>query len=70
MVLSKSLQLVTLPFDKSGKWSTPKWTSPIRDNFKKVFKRNMVKKREIHYKDLRNYSKIALLNSMVGFNPL
>jgi 4-amino-4-deoxychorismate lyase len=55
---------------KSGKWSTPSEPLLLGTTLRRYLRENIVKKREIHYKDLRNYSKIALLNSMVGFNPL
>ncbi len=57
---------IALFHTKSQKWHTPKNPLLQGTTLKQYLEKNELIKTDVHYKDLTNYSKIALLNAMIN----
>jgi len=54
----------------SNLWHTPKRALLKGTTRQRYLEQKRIEEKEIHYKDLKNYSKIALLNAMVDWQEL
>jgi len=62
-----SIGNIALYHTKDKKWHTPANPLLFGTTLMRYLNTKLIQQKDIHYKDLKNYSKIALLNAMVDF---